>query len=316
MSRITSDVGSLLIFLNSSSLHLVSDLALAAGICVALVWLNWKLALVSFVAVPLYAVNHQLFARKVRELSRRVRAQVAAIYALLSERVSAVRVVRSFAQEEKEVAELDARIDEHRALGWSGMRVGALQGALAVLISGLGTVAVLVYGVCLARAGSLSVGELLAFYTLLAQFYNPVVRLTQFHGTAAGTLAAVERIAEVLEEPETLTDRPNARPVRRPRGALAFHGVTFAYRPGGPRVLERVELEVEPGMKVGILGPAARARAPCWRWHRGCTTCPKAAGPCCSTAATSASIGWPTCVGGWRWCPSRRSCSRERSTPT
>ncbi len=151
-----------------------------------------------------------------------MRAQVAAIYALLSERVSAVRVVRSFAQEGAEIAELDARIDEHRALSWAGLRVGALQGALAVLISGVGTVIVLVYGVCLARRGMPSVGELLAFYALLAQFYNPVVRLAQFHGIAAGTLAAVERIAEVLEEPETLTDRPQARRIRRPRGALAF----------------------------------------------------------------------------------------------
>ena len=84
-------------------------------------------------------------------MARAVRAQVAAIYALLSERVSAVRVVRSFAQEGAEIAELDARIDEHRALSWAGMQVGAVQGALAVLITGLGTVAVLVYGVCLAR---------------------------------------------------------------------------------------------------------------------------------------------------------------------
>jgi ABC-type multidrug transport system fused ATPase/permease subunit len=261
MSRITSDVGSLLIFLNSSSLQLVSDLVLAVGICAALIWLNWRLALVSFVAVPLYAVNHRLFAGKVRELARRVRAQVAAIYALLSERVSAVRVVRSFAQEGAEVAELDARIDDHRALSWAGMYVAAVQGALAVLISGLGLVAVLAYGVGLARHGALSLGELLAFYALLAQFYNPVVRLTQFHGTVAGTLAAVERIVEVLEEPETLTDRPDARPIRRPRGALAFRGVSFAYRMGGPRVLERIDLEVEPGMKVGILGASGSGKS-------------------------------------------------------
>jgi ABC-type multidrug transport system fused ATPase/permease subunit len=261
MSRITSDVGSLLIFLNSSSLQLVSDLVLAAGISVALVWLNWRLALVSAVAVPLYAVNHRLFAHKLRELSRQVRAQVAVIYALLSERVSAVRVVRSFAQEGKEIAELDARIDDHRALSWSGMHVGAVQGALAVLISGLGTVAVLAYGIALAERGMLSLGELLAFYALLAQFYNPVVRLTQFYGTVAGTMAAVERISEVLEEPETLTDRPDARPIRRPRGALTYRGVSFSYRPGGPRVLDRIDLEVEPGMKVGVLGASGSGKS-------------------------------------------------------
>jgi ABC-type multidrug transport system fused ATPase/permease subunit len=261
MSRITSDVGTLLIFLNSSSLQLVSDLVLAAGICIALVWLNWQLALISFVAVPLYALNHRLFARKVRELARRIRAQVAAIYTLLSERVSAVRVVRSFAQEGAEVAQLDARIDEHRVLSWAGMRAGALQGALAVVISGLGTVAVLVCGVLLTQRGMLSLGDLLAFYALLALFYNPVVRLTQFHGIVAGTLAAVERIAEVLDEPETLTDRPDARPISRPRGALSFRGVTFAYRPGGPLALDLMDLEIEPGMRVGVLGVSGSGKS-------------------------------------------------------
>jgi ABC-type multidrug transport system fused ATPase/permease subunit len=215
----------------------------------------------SFVAVPLYALNHRLFAHKVRALARPVRAQVATIYALLSERVSAVRVVRSFAQEGAEIAELDARIDDHSALSWAGMRVSALQGALAVMISGLGMVAVLVYGVFLTQRGALSLGELLAFYTLLALFYNPVVRLTQFHGAIAGTLAAVERIAEVLDEPETLTDRPDARPILRPRGALAFRGVTFAYRQGGARVLDRIDLEIEPGMRVGVLGVSGSGKS-------------------------------------------------------
>ena len=208
MSRITSDVGSLLIFLNSSSLQLVSDLILALGIALILVWINWHLALISFVAVPLYAVNHRLFAHKVRELARRLRARSPLSTPCSANASRAVRVVRSFAQEGAEIAELDGRIDDHQALSWAGMRVGAWQGALALVTSGLGTVAVLGCGIILARRGTLSLGELLAFYALLAQFYNPVVRLTQFHGTLAGTLAAVERIAEVLEEPETITDRP------------------------------------------------------------------------------------------------------------
>jgi ABC-type multidrug transport system fused ATPase/permease subunit len=261
MSRITSDVGSLLLFLGSGSLQLVSDLVIAVGISVTLVWLNWQLALVSFAAAPLYVLNHRLFAAGVRDLSRRVRAQVAALYALLSERVSAVRVVRSFAQESAEVAVLDRRIDAHRDLSWAGLRAGAWQGATALFISGVATVAVLACGVLLASRGALSVGELLAFYALTAQLYNPVVRLTQFHGTVAGTLAAVERIAEVLDEPETLTDRPDARPLPRARGALAFREVSFAYRPDGPPVLDRVSLEVEPGMKVGILGPSGSGKS-------------------------------------------------------
>ncbi len=261
MARITSDVGTLLIFLNSGSLQLVSDLVLAAGIAVVLLCLCWPLALVGFAALPLYALNHHFFARKLQELSQKVRGQVAALYALLSERVSAVRVVRSYAQEDAEVAAFDERLDAHRAASWAGTRTGATQGLLATVVSGLGTVAVLSYGAVLASQGRLTVGEWLAFYALLAQLYNPIVRLTQFQGTVAATRIAVERMAEVLAEPETVCDRPGARPLNRPRGALTFDDVSFAYHPGGPRVLDRVSLEVRPGMTVGVLGRSGAGKS-------------------------------------------------------
>jgi ABC-type multidrug transport system fused ATPase/permease subunit len=261
MSRLTSDVGTLLIFLNSSSLQLGSDLVIAVGISATLLWLSPPLAAVAFVALPLYALNHRLLADRIRGLSRQVRSQFAAIYALLSERLSAVRIVRSFVQEDAEVAELDSRTVTHHNLSLATLRLTARQSATALFISGAGTLAVLVLGVMLAARGSLTVGSLLAFYALLAQLYNPIVRLTQFNATAAGTLAAVERIAEVLEEPEPLADRPNALPILRPRGALSFRSVSFSYQRGGPNVLDNVNLEVAPGERIGILGPSGSGKS-------------------------------------------------------
>ncbi len=261
MARLTGDAGTLLIFLNSGSLQLVTDLVLAAGISVALVWLRWELALAAFVAVPLYAVNHRLFSARIRDLSQAVRAQVAGVYALLSERVSAVRVVRSFAQEDAEVAALDRRIDDHRDLSRAASRAGAWQGALATLISGAGTVAVLWFGVVLVLRGRLTVGELLAFYGLLGQLYGPIVRLTQFQATAAATRVSVDRIAEVLEEPETLADGPGAVPVVRPRGVLTFRDVTFAYGAGAPAVLKGINLRVERGTRLGLLGASGAGKS-------------------------------------------------------
>ncbi len=261
MSRITGDVGSLLLFLNSGSLQLVSDLVLAGGIAVVLLWIRWQLALAGLAVLPLYAFNHRFFAHKLQELSRIASARVAALYALLSERLSAVRVVRSFAQESAEVRTFDERLGDHRATSWSCTRTGALQGMLATLLCGLGTAAILTYGVVLAGDGLLTAGELLAFYTLIAQLYNPIVRLTQFHGTVAATRVAVGRMVDVLGEPETVGDRPGARPIRRRRGALTFRDVSFSYGPGGSLVLDRVSLEVEPGMTVGVLGRSGAGKS-------------------------------------------------------
>lgn len=261
MARLTSDVGSLMIFLGSGSLQLASDLMLAAGIALVLAWLRWQLAVSCFVIVPLYAVNHQLFAPRFRALSERLRGQIGAIYALLSERLSAVRVVRSFADEEREIRSLDERIDAHRDLGRASLWIGAWQTALAGLITGVGTVAILVVGVFLIRTERLSVGDLLTFCALSAQLYNPIVRLIQFQGGAAATRVAIDRMMEILEAPETLRDSSDALPVQAPSGRLVFEKVSFRYWPGGPPALEGIDLTVEPGMTVGVLGPSGSGKS-------------------------------------------------------
>ncbi len=295
MARVTSDVGSILMFLRSGVIQLASDLILSLAIAGLLVWLQWRLALVALVVVPLYAVNQRYFFGRLRKLSDEIRAQISALYALLSERVSAVRVVRSFAREDAELAALDERIDTHRALSWANTRAAATLGALATLISGVGTVFVISYGVVLVGRGVISVGALLAFYALVTQLYAPIVRLTQFQATAVATQVSIERLYEVFDEPEPVRDRPDARPVTNARGALEFRNVRFAYsRPGGTGrdhdrngpatdrlmltpsaltspapapaltltpVLQGVNLRIEPGMRVGLLGPSGAGKS-------------------------------------------------------
>jgi ABC-type multidrug transport system fused ATPase/permease subunit len=261
MARLTSDVGSLLIFLSGGAAQLAADLVLAAGIAVVLVWLRWELALPALAALPLYAANHKLFAGTIRELSQGLRAQVAGLYALLSERIPAVRVVRSFAREGAELDELDARIDAHRAVGWAGMRAVAWQGAATTMVGGLGTVAVVAYGASLAAHGRISVGDLLAFYALVTQLYQPIVRLTGAQSMIAATLVAVDRIAEVLDEPEPAPRRPTRPLARRPRGGLTYRNVSFAYGPGLRPVLDGVDLDIPPGTTLGLLGPSGSGKS-------------------------------------------------------
>jgi ABC-type multidrug transport system fused ATPase/permease subunit len=261
LARITGDAGSLLIFLDVGSLQLASDLILAAGITAVLAGIEWRLAVASLAVMPLYALNYRWFAGRVEALAREVRARLASIYALLSERVSAVRVVRSFAQEAAELAEFDARIDAHRAICWESMRAGARQGAAATALGGLGTVVVVAFGAVLVARGQLTVGGLLAVYGLVPQLYGPIVRLAGLQAMLAATRVAVDRMVEVLDEPEIVADRPDARPVRRPRGALAYRDVSFAYAAAARPVLQRIDLDLDPGMTLGLLGASGSGKS-------------------------------------------------------
>jgi ABC-type multidrug transport system fused ATPase/permease subunit len=171
-----------------------------------------------------------------------------------------VRVVRGCAQESNELAELDKRIDHHRELSWKNTRTGALLGLLATLITGLGTMGVLIGGILLVGRGRLTMGELLAFYSLIGQLYGPIVRLTQFQATAQSTAVAIERLCEVLDEPETVTDSPDSQPVIQPQGAIELKDVHFQYQPDGPQVIDGVTLNIHPGMTLGIIGPSGAGK--------------------------------------------------------
>ncbi|MBO0700271.1 MAG: ABC transporter ATP-binding protein, partial [Zavarzinella sp.] len=197
MSRITSDVGTLLIFLGSGSLQLASDLILAFGIAAALLWLSWPLALVCFATLPLFAINQRVFAGRARRLSANARRRLDAVYRLLSEKVSAVRVIRAFAQEGREVAAFDNRLDAHRAAGRGEVRAATWQVALAAGLTGLGLAAVLTGGAVLVRLGRLTAGDVIAFAALVGLLYNPLVRLTQFQRVWAATLVAIDRMMAV-----------------------------------------------------------------------------------------------------------------------
>jgi ABC-type multidrug transport system fused ATPase/permease subunit len=261
MARVTSDVGSILMFIRSGILQLLNDLILSCAIAVMLGYLEWRLALVALVTVPVYVLNQRLFFGTLRRLSDEIRAQVSALYALLSERVSAVRAVRSFAQEDAELVELDERIDRHRELSWANTHAAAALGALATLISGLGTVFVIAYGVVLVGRARLTVGELLAIYALVGQLYQPIVRLTQFQATALATQISVERLYEIFDEPEQVRDREHAVPIIHSRGLLEYRAVSFAYSPDAPKVLDGVTLRIEPGMRLGVLGESGAGKS-------------------------------------------------------
>ncbi len=323
MARVTSDVGSILMFIRSGILQLLNDLILSIAIAVLLSWLQWHLALVALVAVPRYAIIQLTFFGTLRRLSDEIRAQVAALYALLSERVSAVRVVRSFAKEEDELDELDARIDRHRALSWENTRAAAAFGALAALISGLGMVFVIAYGIVLVGRGLMTVGELLAIYALVGQLYQPIVRLAQFQATALATYVSVERLTRSSMSPSRYVIAPMPLPSY---GRAELSNIAKSPSRIRPRVLACWKASTCGSSRDYAWeswAPAVRESRHCWHSSRDSMTSlresTQMAGPgvlSFLTAAMSGSSSSPTSGVPSHWCLSKPCCSRERFART
>ena len=261
MARLTNDVGTLMLFLNAGSLQLAADLVLAAGIVAALLILSWPLAVVSLAVLPLFVFNHIRFAARIAALSRQGQHQAAGLYALLSERVSGIRTVRAFGQERAEEQRFEERLAEQTQIGQRSLRASITQGTLAMLIGALATGGLAALAATMIGRQWLTFGEAVAFLAYVGLLYLPLVRLTQWYGGASATLAAVDRIAEVLMEPEPMHARPPRRRPVRPRGELALRNVSFRYRPQGPLILDGVHLRVEAGMTVGIHGPSGTGKS-------------------------------------------------------
>jgi ABC-type multidrug transport system fused ATPase/permease subunit len=260
MARLTNDVGTLLIFLSSSSLQLVADLVLAVGIMGGLLLISWPLAVISFLALPLFLWNHRRFATAVWRMSHAVQEKTADLYSLLSERISGIRTIRAFGTERHELSAFREQLDEHFQHSRKNLCASSLQSIAASGISGLSTVTLVVSAALLLQRGTITTGQAVAFLTYLGLLYQPLVRLTQFYGGIAATLAAVDRITELLDEPEPTVPR---RRLFRPhiRGELRLQNVSFRYRPAAPLILHDIDLMVEPGMTVGIWGPSGSGKS-------------------------------------------------------
>src|SRR5262249_5403888 len=130
----------------------------------------------------------------------------------------------------------------------------------ALLIGGLSAAILVWLAAILIQRGAISIGQAVAFVAYLGLLYQPLIRLTQLYGGITATLAAVDRIMEVLNEPEPTSQRGDPL-ARRIRGELRLRNVSFGYQQSGPLVLDRLTLHVEPGMSVGIWGPSGAGKS-------------------------------------------------------
>ncbi len=254
MTRLTSDVESLNEAFTSGLVLILADLAKLAAIVVILIWMDWRLALVTFAIVPpILGVSWWIRVR-VRDAYRRIRNSVARLNAFLQENVSGMRLVQLFLRERTAFAEFKGLNAGHRDHQLSGVRYESIFSAVAELMGSLTLAAILWAGGLRLLGGAVTFGTLVAFIEYAQRFFRPLQELSQRYTVMQAAMTSSERIFELLDTEVTIQSPPQAyRPAQRPRGEIVFDHVTFAYRPGLP-VLHDLSFAIRPGERVAVVG--------------------------------------------------------------
>lgn len=224
------------------------------GLVGFLLWLDWKLALISLALFPICIVPVALFGRRVRRASREGQERMADLVSILEETISGARIVKAFGMEQREIARFNER---SRGVFTRAMRVTRARAAIEpiiVLISLVGFGLILLY----ARWREMRFEEFFTFGAALVAMYDPVKKLSRLHLNIQQSSAAADRIFELLDQPVLVQERPNARAFSDQVHRIAFECVSFAYE--DKWVLRDIAFEARRGACVALVGASGSGK--------------------------------------------------------
>jgi ABC-type multidrug transport system fused ATPase/permease subunit len=260
MTRVTSDTEHVeRIFVDGLEGLLTASLTLI-GITIMLFFLNWKLALLSLVPIPVLVLCAAWFTRRVHGYYYDMRKSVADLNAYLQDALSGIKETIGFNQHEHEEKRFETLSQAYSKSSLRAMYLWSWYWPGMVFVGSTGTVLILWYGAEEVLAGHLTVGELVMFLSYLGLFYTPINEIHSLNHMLQHALAASERVFEILDIKPEVEERPGAvRPVERLRGAVEYRQVVFGYRQDGV-VLSDINLTVRPGERIALVGPSGAGK--------------------------------------------------------
>ena len=260
MSRLTNDTSTINQFIGAGLTRVIGDMLSLVGIVVVMLWLDWRLALASFVVLPLMWVFTTYFSRRARAAFRETRKEMGKVNAELEENIAGMREVQAFAREranQERFARVNARNRD------ANVGATAITSAFTPAVDILSTVAtaiVIGYGAYQVLNGAVTIGVIVSFLAYVQRFFEPIRSITQMWTLGQSALAGGERIFNLLDEPVELEDKPDARPMPPIQGHVEFDHVTFGYKPGQP-VLHDISLDAQPGQTIALVGPTGAGKS-------------------------------------------------------
>jgi ATP-binding cassette subfamily B multidrug efflux pump len=254
MTRMTSDVELVRIFVGNGLLQLISALVMLIGAIVIMFLMNWLLAIIILALVPIILAVLFLFIRQVMPISRVVQQELGALNTILQENLAGLRVVKAFAREEYEIGRYRNKNEDLLIVNLDLVGIFTKYFPLLFFIANMGVVAVVWIGGLQVIGLQLTIGELVAFTGYLGFLLMPMFMIGMIGSMFSRAEASSQRLFEVVDAESEIQDKSSAVPLPEVQGKVEFENVSFRYFGSENNILREVSFTAEAGKTVAILG--------------------------------------------------------------
>lgn len=260
ISRLTGDVRMMRDLLVEAGVLFAARLMVLFATIVVMALMDWRLTLAALTVLPGLIWLTQRYGGRIKDAARQQRRGEGRIAVVMTEGISAISLVKGFANEAHEEARFTEQNISSVEAGVLSTRVASEMDRMVQVVLAIGTCAVMWYGVIRVRDGAISPGDLLVFAAYLTTLYKPIRRMSSMSARVAKATASGERLLEVLDLQPEIADRPDATAAPYLRRWISFDNVSFAY-PGGNPVLENASLTIRAGETVALVGPSGMGKS-------------------------------------------------------
>ncbi|MFP4521541.1 MAG: ABC transporter ATP-binding protein [Fibrobacterota bacterium] len=263
LNRMLDDVMNVESMTTNALIYLLEDSFTLIAVSVIIMFINFKLAVLALLILPLYMFMRRYFKNEIKQRNRNIKRNYADLSSEFYDSIAGVREVRAYTLEEHKKERLNRYLTEDRKLRINTYTYNALFQALTEFLTKFGVILVVAGGGYFAIVDqSMTVGDIVAFYSYLSFLYMPIVRLSNATTIIESGLTSMERILEVLDTKPHPPEKVNPLiPEGRSKGKIVFDNVSFSYEKDQVPALKNICIDAQPGKSIALVGPSGAGKS-------------------------------------------------------